>query len=86
MNTSRIKADFLALKDKTLTLFLFPLLGLAELCFKGMHWSTQARLKTAIGNAMCKNARYVHYKATGQHPTDVIMREAEASRHRKRRS
>jgi hypothetical protein len=81
-----IRSDILAFKDKMLTLPLWPLLGLAELCFKGMHWSTQARLKTAVGNILCKNARYIHFKATGQHPTEEIMKATEASRHRKRRS
>jgi hypothetical protein len=82
----KLKTDLLAFKDKILTLSLWPIFGLAELCFKGMHWSTHARAKTALGNVMCKSARYVHYKATGQHPTEEIMKATEASRHRKRRS
>lgn len=82
----KVTQDLLALKDKILTLCLWPSLGLAELTFKAMHWTTEARLKTAVGNMLCKSSRYVHFKHTGTHPIDEIMKDAAASRHRKKRS
>lgn len=76
----------LALKDKILTICLWPSLGLAGLTFKAMHWTNQARLENTVGSMLCKHSRYVHYKNTGTHPIDEIMKDAEASRHRKKRS
>jgi hypothetical protein len=73
----------LAIKDKTLVALLpLPFIA-AELIFKGMHWTTHARVKTAVANVMGSSARHVHYKATGKHPLEEIMKDAEKNRHRK---
>lgn len=76
-------ASLIAFKDKVLVIFLAPVLFVAELIFKCMHYTTHCRLKSAIANRMGKNAYWVHHKHTGEDIMKAARDAAEKERHKK---
>lgn len=80
-----IFADLIHIKDKILiTIGLYPLFFFLEAVFHSLHWTTHARLKSAVSVQLAQSSRKIHWKKTGNDPYEAAVREAEKQRHPKK--
>lgn len=78
-----IKLNWLKFKDLVLAVALMIATIPVEIILRLMHWTSEARIRTALGSKYSEIARYLHYKHTGKDPLAETLDKIEKSGHKK---